>query len=196
MTNRIKCIFEYWIADILNVMPGNFGNKLRYLFYRSKFETCGINISISQGFHFHGSNTVSIGSRVGFGLNNQIYASGTGNERIEIGNNFCSNSNVMINADIGGRIRIGNDVIIGPNVVIRASNHRFQDRTIAIKNQGSDSGTICIEDDVWIGANVVILPNVVVGKGSIIGAGAVVTKNVDPYSIYAGVPAKKIADRP
>jgi galactoside O-acetyltransferase len=61
--------------------------------------------------------------------------------------------------------------------------------------QGHDGGKIIIEDGVWIGSNAVVLPNTRIGKASIIAAGAVVTKDVEPYSIVAGVPAKKIKDR-
>ena len=195
MTTRVTRELQNWIAGIFDLIPGGIGYKLRYSFYRNKFAKCGINVVIPQGCHFRRGNNISIGSTVGFGLDNKIYASGTGNERIEIGDNVFFNSNVMINADIGGRVKIGNNVLIGPNGVIRASNHIFRDPTVIIMNQGHDPGTIVIEDDVWIGANVVILPNITVGKGSIIGAGSVVTKDVDPYSVVAGVPAKKIADR-
>jgi maltose O-acetyltransferase len=58
-----------------------------------------------------------------------------------------------------------------------------------------DKEPVIIEDDVWIGARVIILPGVKIGKGSIVGAGAVVTKDVEPYSIVAGVPAKLIRKR-
>ena len=57
------------------------------------------------------------------------------------------------------------------------------------------NGKITIEDDVWIGSNVVILPNVTIGKGSIVAAGAVVTTNVIPFTIVGGIPAKEIGKR-
>ena len=101
----------------------------------------------------------------------------------------------MINADCGGFIEIGDNCLIGPNVVLRTSNHVFSDRNVPIREQGHIPGRIIIRDDVWIGANVVLLPDVSVGRGAIIGAGSVVTKNVDDYAIVAGVPAKQIGSR-
>lgn len=85
--------------------------------------------------------------------------------------------------------------MIGPNVVIRASNHNFKDISTPMKFQGHSGGKIIICNDVWIGANVTIVPNVCIGKGSIIVAGAVVIKNIPKYSIYGGVPAKVIKKR-
>jgi galactoside O-acetyltransferase len=89
-------------------------------------------------------------------------------------------------------IEIGNDVLIGPNVVFRASNHNYNDKNTLIRLQGHTGGRIVIEDDVWIASNVVILPNVRVGKGAVIAAGAVVNKDVPSYSLAGGVPAQII----
>ena len=103
--------------------------------------------------------------------------------------------NVMINADCGGRIIIGNDVMIRPNTVMRASNHKFNNLHESIIFQGHVPGKIHIEDDVWIGANVTIVPNIRIGKSSVIGAGSVICKDIPPFSIVVGNPAKKIKDR-
>ncbi len=92
-------------------------------------------------------------------------------------------------------IKIGDNVLIGPNVVIRAADHNFDNIDIPINMQGHRSGRIIIEDNVWIGANVTIIRDVTIGTGSVIGAGAVVTKDVPPYSIAAGVPARVIKSR-
>lgn len=87
--------------------------------------------------------------------------------------------------------------MIGPNLVIECDNHiydkigetMFQNRHLrSIKG-------VTINDDVWIGANVTILPGVTIGEGAIIGAGSVVTKNIPEYSICVGNPCKKIKDR-
>ena len=101
----------------------------------------------------------------------------------------------MINARGIGKILIGKNVLIGPNVVIRSNNHNYQDTSIPIIKQGMTKGVIIIEDDVWISSNCVILPNCTIGEGSIIAAGAVVTKDIEPYSIFGGIPAKKIGVR-
>ena len=77
---------------------------------------------------------------------------------------------------------------------MRSSDHKFSKNEI-IKNQGHITGKIIIEDDVWLGANVVVLKDVIIKKGSVIGAGSVVTKSTEMYSINAGVPSKKITER-
>ena len=80
-------------------------------------------------------------------------------------------------------------------MVNRASNHNFKDLSTPMKFQGHSGGNIVICNDVWIGANATIVPDVCIGKGSIVGAGAVVTKNIPEYSICVGVPAKVIKKR-
>ncbi len=107
------------------------------------------------------------------------------------------NSNIGPLSYIGcsGFIEIGSRVMMGPRVNLMAESHKFDDLSRPIKEQGVERSFIKIEDDVWIGANVTILDGVVVGKGSIIAAGAVVTKDVPALSIVAGVPAKLLRRR-
>ena len=81
--------------------------------------------------------------------------------------------------------------MMGPDVIILSGNHAHDLIDIPLKFQGnSEEQPVSIEDDVWIGARVIILPGVHVGKGSILGAGAVVTKNIPRYSVVAGNPAR------
>lgn len=115
--------------------------------------------------------------------------------RIEIGDHVSFNSNVYVNACSGGTITIGNDVLIGPNAVLRASDHKFDDVTRPIRTQGHTAGTIVVENDVWIGSNVTVVGGVRIGKGAVVAAGAVVTSDVEPYSIVGGVPARLIRKR-
>lgn len=184
-----------WISHFLRWLPGAIGYKLRYYYYHNLFKNCGKKVHIDIGCYLKGCQNIILGNNIGFGLNSQVYASGNGSEKISIGDNTFFNANVMINADCGGVIEIGSHCIVGPNVIFRTSNHVFTDRNIPIMEQGHNPGKIIIKDDVWIGANVVLLPNISVGKGAIIGAGAVVTKNIDDYAIVAGVPAKQIGSR-
>ena len=112
-------------------------------------------------------------------------------DKIIIGNNCEINEGTYIQAAI-----IGDYVLIAHNVSLLATTHNFDDRYKYIIKQGfTDVRPIIIEDDVWIGRNAIILPGIKLGKGSIIGAGAVVTKNVEPYMIVGGTPAKKIGER-
>lgn len=96
------------------------------------------------------------------------------------------------------KIIIGNNVSIAPNVTFIAescANNGQEINTIDyVINKLTSNGKIIVEDEVWIGASVTILHNVKIGRCSVIGSGSVVTKDVEPYSIYAGVPARKIRD--
>ena len=96
-------------------------------------------------------------------------------------------SNVVI-----GPVDIGNDVIIAQNVVISGLNHLYQNVLIPISKQSVTVKPIIIEDECWIAANSVITAGVTIGKHSVIAAGSVVTKDVPPYSVAAGNPAKVI----
>ncbi len=90
----------------------------------------------------------------------------------------------------GGPITIGNGVRIAPHVVIFAGGHNFADTEIPIFKQGVTKAPIIIEDDVWIGSQVMICEGVRIGHGSVIGAGSVVTKDIPPWSVAVGVPAR------
>jgi len=106
------------------------------------------------------------------------------------------NSGIGSNCSIQGPTKIGKNVMMGPDVIILTSNHNFDRIDIPMIEQGFyPRKQVIIEDDVWIGARAIILPGVKIGKGSIIGAGAVVTKNIEEYSIVGGCPAKIIRKR-
>lgn len=112
---------------------------------------------------------------------------------ISIGRNSTINPYCMIHG--GGGITIGDGVRIGPHAVIIAANHIFDDPSRPIYLQGECKKGIVIENDVWIGAGAGILDGVVVATGTVVGAGAVVTKSTPPYSVVVGVPAKVIKMR-
>jgi acetyltransferase-like isoleucine patch superfamily enzyme len=89
-----------------------------------------------------------------------------------------------------GPITIGNDIMFAQNIVLSGLNHGYEDINIPISDQPVTTSEIRIEDEVWIGANAVVVAGVTVGKHSIVAAGSVVTKDVPPYSIVGGNPAK------
>jgi acetyltransferase-like isoleucine patch superfamily enzyme len=93
------------------------------------------------------------------------------------------------------RIRIGRNTAIGEYVSIRDQNHAFDRTDIPIKEQGFTGEPIEIGEDVWIGRGVMICPGVTIGNGAVIGANSVVTKDVEPFAIVAGTPAKLIRYR-
>ena len=111
-------------------------------------------------------------------------------KNIFIGDDFTGNHNLTI-LDIR-EVHIGNHVMIGPHTLITTVGHPLdyqQRRKYMVYAQ-----PIVIEDDVWIGGNVTILPDVTIGKGAVVAAGAVVTCNVPPCTLVAGVPAKVIKE--
>jgi len=105
-------------------------------------------------------------------------------------------SYIGLNARLGGKITIGSDVIMGPDVVIMTASHEYKDSQIPINQQGNiEEKEVIIGDDVWIGTRSILMPGVIIGDHSIIGAGSVVTKSFPKYSILAGSPAKIIKNR-
>jgi acetyltransferase-like isoleucine patch superfamily enzyme len=120
-------------------------------------------------------------------------------ENIYIGNaknltigEYCHiNENVFMQG-----VKVGDYVMIAPNVAILSSIHKHDLVDFPMIMQGEENNlNPTIEDDVWIGRNVVIMPGISIGKGSIVGAGSVVTKDIEPYSMVGGVPAKLIKKR-
>ena len=111
---------------------------------------------------------------------------------IKIGHNVVVNYYTIMHG-LGG-ITIGNNTLISPNVQMYAQNHGVAKNNL-IRNQENINAPIKIGQDVWIGAGAIITGGVTIGDGAVIGAGSVVTKNIAPYEIWAGNPAKKIKDR-
>ena len=99
---------------------------------------------------------------------------------------------IGIHNTIIGPVCIGNHVNLAQGITVSALNHNFEDNTKRIDEQGITTKPVMIGNDVWIGANAVILPGVTIGKHCVVAAGAVVTKDVPDNSLVAGVPAKLI----
>lgn len=110
-----------------------------------------------------------------------------------IGNNVLINAGGYLSGE--GGLQIGNFVLIGPNVNILSAGHEFGNPDKPIQKQGLTYGKIIIEDDAWIGAGSVVLQGITIGKGAIVGAGSVVTRNVPPYAIVIGNPARIVKYR-
>lgn len=119
---------------------------------------------------------------------------GTGSGYFEIGDYSYIGCNAVVGAG-GGGIKIGNNVLIGQSVNMHSESHVIRDITELIRSQGISYQGIIVEDDVWIGSKATILDGVLIGKGAVIGAGAVVTKSIPPYGIAVGVPAKVVRTR-
>ena len=147
-----------------------------------------INALSEKGIRF--GHNVMIGRGTSITCTGVIAKKGVG---LSIGNNSAVGSNSYIGAR--GEIQIGNDVIMGPRVTIFSENHNYESLDLPIRKQGESRKGVFIEDDCWIGTGSTILDGVTVRQGSVIAAGSVVTKDVEPYSVVAGVPAQQIKRR-
>jgi maltose O-acetyltransferase len=147
---------------------GRFAKKCREMACKRIFRSCGKRINIERGANFY-----------------------TGWE-IEIGDDSSLGIECMVPYDL----KVGRDVMMGPYVIIIGENHQFARRDIPMRLQGYQHyPPVRIEDDVWIGARAMVMPGVTIGKGAIIAANAVVTKDVPPYAICGGNPARVIRFR-
>lgn len=147
-----------------------------------------VNSKLAQKIRYHlARNFIArCGEDVNFETNSGF------NPELEIGDR----SGVGVNCRLSGHIVIGNDVMMGPNCIMRTYSHAHDRIDIPMDQQGFEPERVMhIGDDVWIGTNVIILPGVNIGSHCIIGAGAVVTRDVPDYAIVGGVPAKVIRYR-
>ena len=165
-----KKIYYIIHALILTKMPSSsrliFVKKLRYICAKKVVKNIGENVNIESGSHY--TPELEINDTSGVGINCKVY----------------------------GPVKIGKNVMMGPEVIIYTTNHRFDSIDIPIIMQGeTEKKPVLIENDVWIGSRSIILPGVKIGKGSVIAAGSIVTKNVAPYTVVGGNPAKTIKQR-
>jgi maltose O-acetyltransferase len=131
--------------------------------------------------------------RMGAGV---VFQSGlriTNPERVSIGARCRFGQGVFITG--GGGVRIGNCVSMGPDVKVWSVNHRFDDPDVPIQQQGWELKPVAVEDDVWLAANVFVMPGVTIGRGSVVSACTVVSKSVPPYSLVAGNPGRVVGWR-
>jgi acetyltransferase-like isoleucine patch superfamily enzyme len=164
-----KCKHEELYAEIVTWLPGEPGISERRAFWGPKFARCGDGLVMLQGVYIYPLN------------------------RVTVGRNFLVAGNVMINA--GGGFTAGDDVLIGPQTKIWTINQRFDDPAKPVREQGYEQKPVVIGNDVWIGAQCVILPGVTIGDHAVVGAGSVVSRDVPPWSIAVGNPARVVRSR-
>ena len=173
------------------------GKKVR-IFYPNNLQV-GYNTIIEDGAEINclSLQGIKLGNRVTIGKYAIIRPSNIYGGPIGEGLTMGDNSNIGPYNYIGcsGKITIGNNVMLAPRVSIYAENHVFDHPEILIRDQGVEKKEVIIEDDCWIAANSILLAGVTIGQGSVVAAGSVVTENVPPYSVVAGVPAKFIKSR-
>jgi len=163
-------MFKFIYLIVKNLPSTVMINKYRAKLYGRYFLSIGTNISIGRSV-----NIANI-------------------HNIKFGNNIQINAEVYLVAS-QGKIVIHDNVLIAPRCILQTQNHNYIKKSTLIKDQGTSYADITIERDVWLASNVIVLAGVTISEGCVIGAGAVVTKNTEPYGIYVGVPAKKIGER-
>jgi len=145
---------------------GYLGLVLRYALLKALARSCGENVCIQQNVFLLNPEFLSIGDNVSI--------------------------HPMVYMECWGNVEIGNDVSIAQGATILSVNHNYDRMDIPIKDQGIEKRMVIIKSNVWIGAKATILGNVTVNDGVVIGAGAVVTRNIRANSVVAGVPAREI----
>ena len=186
---------RFWIKSAKGLLL--VGKNVR-IFYPKNLQV-GYNTIIEDGAEINclSLQGIKLGNRVTIGKYAIIRPSNIYGGPIGEGLTMGDNSNIGPYNYIGcsGKITIGNNVMLAPRVSIYAENHVFDHPEILIRDQGVEKKEVIIEDDCWIAANSILLAGVTIGKGSVVAAGSVVTENVPPYSVVAGVPAKWIKSR-
>ncbi|MGI6324105.1 MAG: acyltransferase [Bacteroidales bacterium] len=144
--------------------------RLYYLRYYAKFKGEARNVMLSPGGNIKNPEEITFG------------------ENVFIGRSFIISAN---------NLSFGSNIMIGPNLLIECSNHNYTHMGKTMFSYSSEKSYkgISIEDDVWIGGNVVILDGVTIGEGCVIGASSVVTRSTPPYTICVGNPCRPIRKR-
>ena len=162
-------LMELYGGALLRWLPGPEGLVLRGLFYRILLKRCGRNFMVYPKVYMIFTHKMSVGERVAINVGTYI--------------------------DAGGELEIGSHVMIGPGCVISSREHSTALNGEPMCFQPVQYRKIVVGDDVWIGANVCIRGGVTLGNGCVVAAGAVVTKDIPPYAVVGGVPAKLIRMR-
>lgn len=161
---------EEYLGMLLRPLPGPEGFGLRWLLYKLLFKRLDGYCYVYPGVRL--SHVYGISAGRGLAVSQGAFIYGRGG------------------------ITFGDDVMIGPNAVIVSSQHRFDDPRLPMVYQGHQEAPVTIGSDVWIGANAVVVPGVTIADGTVVGAGAVVTRDTEPYTIVGGIPAALIGHRP
>jgi len=185
------------LGAILKFLYFDIGFKLRYLFWKiiilSSGGKIGKSVKLYEGVRIVCGHrgAISIGNNVRILRNVTISTSEKG--RILIGDNVHIGEGTIIYSDL--EIIIKDNVIIGPQNIIVDFDHIYNDKNTFISQQGHNAKKVLIEDDVWVSSHCCIVKGVSIKRGSIIGAGSVVNKDIPPYSVACGVPVKIIKKR-
>ncbi|MEQ8537299.1 MAG: acyltransferase [Coleofasciculus sp. D1-CHI-01] len=203
------------ITSLFGDISGGLGYLLRKRLYRNLFKNVGEGIILGKGIVLRHPGKIILGNRVAIDDYGLLDASGAGEEGIRLGDDVIVSRNCVIQGKTGSVI-IGAKTDIGCNTILASATGIFIGRSVLIAGncyigggrylsdrcdipmmeQGLYSkGPVAIADDVWLGAGAIVLDGVSIGKGCIVGAGALVTKDLPDYSVAVGVPARIIRNR-
>lgn len=189
---------QLWRGDIVQLRGAKVGRRFgvgsHVQVWNPNCLIAGHDVTILDFAFIRGESvgSVRIGDCTSFGI--ALWLSCTGTGAFQIGSHCLIQPYGVMGAGAGS-IVIGDHVTIGQMVNVQAGNHIYEDRNLRIDQQGVRYKGIVIEDDCWIGAQAVIVDGVTIGQGSVIGAGAVVTHSIPPYSVAVGNPARVIKER-
>lgn len=195
-------------------LPGAAGLFLRSKLYPRLLGKCGRNVVFGANVVLRHPHKIEIGDNVIIDDNCLLDAKGRDNTGIRIGHNAflgrnsilsCKNGDIVIGDNVnigfnsevfsGSRVVLGNDTLVAAYCYFIGGDHVVTDIDTAVTHQGSESRGITVGEKCWFGAGVKVLDGVKVGANSIIGTGAVVTKDIPEYAIAVGLPAKVVRDR-
>ena len=208
-------LVKFELVTLLSAnMPGALGLFLRSKLYPRLIGRVGRNVTFGANVVLRHPHKIAIGDNVVIDDHCCLDAKGTTNEGIRIGTGVfvgrntilsCKNGDIVIDdhANVGfnvevfsaGRVRIGKDVLIAAYTYLVGGDHLFDRVDVPVLHQGRTAQGIEVDDNVWLGAHVVVSDGSRVGRDAIIGAGAVVRGEIPPFAIAAGVPARVIRDR-
>jgi acetyltransferase-like isoleucine patch superfamily enzyme len=205
-----------FVTLLFSGMPGALGFFLRKIFYPSLFKNMGKGVVFGRNITLRHPKKISIGDNTFIDDNVVLDAKGKENLGIAIGANVYIGRNTILSCKEGSvflddycnlsancmllsetEIRLGKYCFLaGQCYLVAGGNHSFSDTSVPIMFQPSYSkGGISVGEDVWLGAGVIVLDGANVGKGTVVGAGAVVTESLPEYCIAVGSPAQKVKDR-
>ena len=189
-------------------------SHLKIALVRLRLQELGRDCDINKGVSLQFPDRIRIGSCCRIGRNAALRANTETRPGIVLGDGALIQDAVVINANRGhvrlgerswlgpfclvygnGGVEIGANVLIAAHSTINTVSHSIERCDIPINDQPVLTGPVIIEDDVWIGLNAVVLQGVTIGRGCVIGAGAVVTRSIPPWSIALGVPARVVGRR-
>ena len=202
------------IVTTISALPGALGLLLRSKLYPLLLGRVGRNVTFGVNVVLRHPHKIRIGDDVVIDDNCCLDAKGTDNRGIDIGGGVfigrgtilsCKNGDIVIddhanigfNCEIfsGGRVRLGRHALVAAYTYLVGGDHAHDRTDVPVLQQARIARGIEVDDNVWLGAHVVISDGATVGRDAIIGAGAVVRGSIPPYAIAAGVPARVIRDR-